>query len=472
MKPLKRTLRWQHIYLLCGVLLLVGALNLFLLSEAGTDVGGAPALARQQVRITLLEDPACPACPDMNESVTRVKQQFDVRDEQRVAYKDAAELLSAYSISRVPALVLESDESLSPQGLGGFERRGGALVLEADAPPYTNVSTGVITGSVTALVLQDASCAVCQSLDQVLSQLRQLGVLISSERRVELDSQEGERLKRDYSIRRVPALILSKDFSAYGSATEKMWLQVGTKTEDGSYVLEEPNPPYVDVASGSVQGLVTMTVLSDDSCGACYDTEAFNLPILQRFGLVPTETTRVDVGSPEGEELVRTYAVTKVPTILLSSEAARYGSLTQAWKEVGTIEDDGTYVFRKTEVAGLPYKDLTKGSVVDPKRERAPQQDGPVNETEPKEFTIEAKQWEFIPSTLTVKQGDLVRLKITSTDVTHGFSLPEFNVNENLEPGRTVTVEFVADKKGTFSFACSVYCGAGHGSMVGQLVVQ
>jgi cytochrome c oxidase subunit 2 len=35
-----------------------------------------------------------------------------------------------------------------------------------------------------------------------------------------------------------------------------------------------------------------------------------------------------------------------------------------------------------------------------------------------------------------------------------------------------VTVEFVADKAGTFTFSCSVYCGKGHRGMKGELVVS
>jgi heme/copper-type cytochrome/quinol oxidase subunit 2 len=35
-----------------------------------------------------------------------------------------------------------------------------------------------------------------------------------------------------------------------------------------------------------------------------------------------------------------------------------------------------------------------------------------------------------------------------------------------------VTVEFVADKPGAFSFACAEYCGSGHGRMKGRLVVN
>ena len=71
-----------------------------------------------------------------------------------------------------------------------------------------------------------------------------------------------------------------------------------------------------------------------------------------------------------------------------------------------------------------------------------------------KEFSMIAKKWQFDPSTINVKQGDKVRLKIKSIDVTHGFSLLDFNVNENLAPEKEVVVEFIADKKGEFSFFC------------------
>ncbi|MEK7597946.1 MAG: cupredoxin domain-containing protein [Patescibacteria group bacterium] len=92
---------------------------------------------------------------------------------------------------------------------------------------------------------------------------------------------------------------------------------------------------------------------------------------------------------------------------------------------------------------------------------------GPV-----KDFSMIAKKWQFDPSVINVKQGDRVRLKIKSIDVTHGFSLLDFNVNANLEPEKEITVEFVADKKGEFTFFCSVFCGVGHIGMKGKLVVE
>src|SRR3989338_2860912 len=60
--------------------------------------------------------------------------------------------------------------------------------------------------------------------------------------------------------------------------------------------------------------------------------------------------------------------------------------------------------------------------------------------------TVVAKAWEFEPSTIRVKEGQRVDLQIVSIDVTHGFNLAAFGVNETLEPGKTMRASFVADK--------------------------
>lgn len=87
-------------------------------------------------------------------------------------------------------------------------------------------------------------------------------------------------------------------------------------------------------------------------------------------------------------------------------------------------------------------------------------------------FDLVARQWEFEPSVIEVNEGDTVQLNITSVDVAHGFVLNAFGVNGRLEPGQTVNIEFVADKKGTFTFICNVFCGSGHGGMKGSLIVR
>ena len=89
-----------------------------------------------------------------------------------------------------------------------------------------------------------------------------------------------------------------------------------------------------------------------------------------------------------------------------------------------------------------------------------------------KEFALTAEKWDFSPSTITVNKGDRVEFMIQSIDVAHGIKIDAFDVNSRLEPGQTTTVEFVADKAGTFSFYCNVFCDDGHSGMKGTLVVQ
>jgi len=89
-----------------------------------------------------------------------------------------------------------------------------------------------------------------------------------------------------------------------------------------------------------------------------------------------------------------------------------------------------------------------------------------------KRFSVIAKRWDFSPSTIEVDEGDTVIMNIESVDVSHGFVISAFGVSEFLSPGNTVSIEFVADKAGSFPFFCNVQCGSGHGSMRGTLIVN
>lgn len=123
-------------------------------------------------------------------------------------------------------------------------------------------------------------------------------------------------------------------------------------------------------------------------------------------------------------------------------------------------------------------EEITPQSLESAQQTQTPEESQTQSETQTqqeqqvKEFTMTAKKYEFEPSTITVNQGDLVKISIQSTDVTHGFSLPEFNINERLEPNQDVNIEFIADKTGEFIFFCSVFCGSGHGEMKGALIVE
>lgn len=91
---------------------------------------------------------------------------------------------------------------------------------------------------------------------------------------------------------------------------------------------------------------------------------------------------------------------------------------------------------------------------------------------EAKEFTVESKGLNFTPNEIRVKVGDKVKIIYKNNIGQHNWTLDEFNAKTKLiNAGEQDTVEFVADKAGSFEFYCSV---AGHrqAGMKGMLIVE
>jgi len=84
---------------------------------------------------------------------------------------------------------------------------------------------------------------------------------------------------------------------------------------------------------------------------------------------------------------------------------------------------------------------------------------------------VEAKKYEFLPNPIVVRQGEKVRLEVTSTDVEHGLAIPAYKLDRDLKPGKTEIMEFTANQSGSFATHCSEFCGMGHMNMGGELVV-
>lgn len=87
-------------------------------------------------------------------------------------------------------------------------------------------------------------------------------------------------------------------------------------------------------------------------------------------------------------------------------------------------------------------------------------------------FQVEAKNYEFSPAVLNAKLNEKVRIYVTSTDMTHGFALPDFNIDVTIVPGPPKLIEFIADRQGVFGFYSSVYSGEGWEKMKGKVVVE
>lgn len=76
---------------------------------------------------------------------------------------------------------------------------------------------------------------------------------------------------------------------------------------------------------------------------------------------------------------------------------------------------------------------------------------------EVKEFNVTNSSLKFDPTEITVNQGDKVRITFKSGGGVHDFTLDEFNVKtKSLSSSQEETVEFTADKAGTFEYYCSI----------------
>lgn len=84
------------------------------------------------------------------------------------------------------------------------------------------------------------------------------------------------------------------------------------------------------------------------------------------------------------------------------------------------------------------------------------------------ELTLNAKKWVFEPNVLRVKKGSKVVLMVNPTGLDFTFAIPSLGVEE--EVSGATTVEFVADRAGTFDYTCSS-CEDWRG-MRGNLVVE
>jgi cytochrome c oxidase subunit II len=75
-------------------------------------------------------------------------------------------------------------------------------------------------------------------------------------------------------------------------------------------------------------------------------------------------------------------------------------------------------------------------------------------------------------SELRVPVGAPVWVQLASSDVVHGFSLPNLRVKLDAIPGRVNQTWFQAAREGTWEVACYQHCGTSHYKMRGTLTVM
>ena len=367
------------LYIFLVLLALVVIVNIYTIMNLKKDISEKKAVAEEEMRpanlnLYVLKDKTCTDCVDLSTLVGAVKNarvNIVLEKEVNLGTDEAKHLIVTYGLQRAPAVVLTGEIDKTAFNL--FEKRADGLVYEPSIPPFVDVASGQVQGLVKATVINDTSCTQCFNIMQYIPLFKNAGFHISDIQTLDAKSEEGQNLIRTYKLGRLPAILLSKDMGIYPNIT-RVWNNLGTIEPDGTFVLRQANPPYLDLDTNKVRGLIGVTYLVDNSCKECYSV-LLHKQILTNFGIMFGEETTYDINSDKGKEWQSRFNITKVPMVILDEEGSVYPSLVRVWNQVGTIEQ-GHFIFRRVESVGT-YKDLNTGLVIQAKKQESAQQTTP-----------------------------------------------------------------------------------------------
>ncbi|MBN8956688.1 MAG: hypothetical protein J0H17_08915 [Rhizobiales bacterium] len=78
--------------------------------------------------------------------------------------------------------------------------------------------------------------------------------------------------------------------------------------------------------------------------------------------------------------------------------------------------------------------------------------------------------WQWWP-VLELEKGQSYRLHLSAADWQHGFSLQPININIQVHPGYEHVMTLTPTEVGEFGIICNEYCGIGHHTMTGKIIV-
>ncbi len=95
----------------------------------------------------------------------------------------------------------------------------------------------------------------------------------------------------------------------------------------------------------------------------------------------------------------------------------------------------------------------------------------PVVEPPPNsDVYLRAQMWNWTPI-LKLKKGVNYKFHISSVDLMHGFSLMPLVMNFQIVPGHDNILNMTPTTTGTFHILCNEFCGIGHHTMIGKIIV-
>ena len=221
---------------------------------------------------------------------------------------------------------------------------------------FTEKSTPVEIPTMELAIITANSCEKCFDITTISSKLESLGVKITDQIIIDYQNASAQAFLSKYKVSHVPALIIKGDVDK--AEKLKALLAELAVEQEGNYILPSPMPPYIDVATGKMRGEVGVISLTKENCDKCSDLTTL-VDLLKQQVLIK-DVKKVTISSAEGKLLVKKYNISIVPTLIFDSEASLYPTISGVWKNVGTVEDDGSLVMR---VVNPPFYSIPDGKM-------------------------------------------------------------------------------------------------------------
>jgi len=318
----------------------------------------------QAWNIYVLQAKDCSECisiNDIKDQVTRANIEVTNEETIYVGSKKAKNLIAKYKIKKLPAIIFESPDRLKGNLVKSWKKSwkqvDKGFVWETVKTPYYDILSSEKVWIVNATIVIKQDCKECIKAKAYIENFKQFWVYINKPNIINYNSKEWINLIAKYEIKKLPFILFSEDISAYKKISES-WTWFWKIINNNEYILSKINPPYFDITKWQIVWLLWIKYLVDKSCTDCYDVNTHK-QILNRMWVIPTSEETIDISSAKGKRLVKKYNIKKVPTVILSPDAKYYEWLTSAWKQVWSIENDWSYIFRKLDVIWkIKYKNL------------------------------------------------------------------------------------------------------------------
>lgn len=335
---IKKDLDWNNILIVIVLVLTASLFAVSYLNYSKSNEEKVPSIEIIEIK--------CEGCFDLNSVASSLEKNAEVKEIKSLDYnsKEAQETITKYGLTKVPAIVVLSKDidkiNIDEQIFNVGENHA----IFDKGVPYIALSSDKIKGVVKIKEIYDSDCKECISFSNFEKQLENSGVKISSYEKINYSAEDN--LIRSNNLEFLPTLLISKDIEEYWWLFDNLKNSL-TEKED-YFILNMPIPPYKEISTGKIKGLVNVTYILNESCEDCFNVSSLG-ESFRRMGVYIEKEKYINASSAEGKNIINKYNITKIPTAILSKELSDYPQVISSLENFGTFEKDGSYIFRNLE---------------------------------------------------------------------------------------------------------------------------